>query len=345
MSTSETRRNDLASDDSSDDEGYEEWVPLSKRDEWRDVKPIPQDDGPRPVVPITHTAQFRECMDYFRAIFAADERSPRALELTAEVIKLNPGNYTVWHFRRSILESLQYDLRKEMKYIEHVASKNYKNYQIWHHRRWVAGRLGTQATASELEFTMKVLGEDAKNYHAWSHRQWALHALGGWENELEFCTMLLEFDVFNNSAWNQRYFVITKSPLLGGLRAMRDSEVSYCIKAIRKNPDNESPWRYLKGLYKGDTRALVNDSSVYDLCIQVLSKKRDCVFALSLLLDLLCYGCKPTPSLVEMLSAWGLSSSKENTDDKYLCATLAAVDPMRARYWTWRQENLPNHIQ
>lgn len=33
--------------------------------------------------------------------------------------------------------------------------------------------------------------------------QWVLQSLGGWENELGYCCMLLEDDIFNNSAWNQ----------------------------------------------------------------------------------------------------------------------------------------------
>jgi hypothetical protein len=68
---------------------------------WSDVVPIPQDDGPRPVVSIAYTDIFREVMDRFRAILAKDERSPRALQLTAEVIALNPANYTVCGIRVS----------------------------------------------------------------------------------------------------------------------------------------------------------------------------------------------------------------------------------------------------
>jgi hypothetical protein len=44
----------------------------------------------------------------------------------------------------------------------------------------------------------------------------------------------------------QRYLVITRSPLFGGLKGIRDSEVDYTIEAIVANPQNESPWRYLK---------------------------------------------------------------------------------------------------
>lgn len=75
-----------------------ERIPMSERSEWADVRPVPQDDGPNPVVPIDYTDEFIETMDYFRAIYLADERSPRALQLTKEAIFLNSGNYTVMIF-------------------------------------------------------------------------------------------------------------------------------------------------------------------------------------------------------------------------------------------------------
>lgn len=66
-----------------------------KRMEWGDVSPIAQDDGPNPVVAIAYTQEFSQVMDCFRALYLADERSPRALSLTAHAIQLNPANYTV----------------------------------------------------------------------------------------------------------------------------------------------------------------------------------------------------------------------------------------------------------
>lgn len=92
---------------SSSDDEEEEYVPLSHRPDWSDVTPVPQDDGPRPVVAIAYRPEFREMMDYFRAVYLADERSPPALRLTTEVIGLNPGNYTVSTLSPSLF-SLKY---------------------------------------------------------------------------------------------------------------------------------------------------------------------------------------------------------------------------------------------
>lgn len=41
--------------DSSDDEITNEWIPYSERDEWKDVKPLEQDDGKNPVVVIAYS--------------------------------------------------------------------------------------------------------------------------------------------------------------------------------------------------------------------------------------------------------------------------------------------------
>lgn len=71
-----------------------------------DVEPIPQDDGPEPVCSIAYSADFIEAHDILRALLKADERSERALQLTTICLKLNPANYTVWHYRRRCLIAL-----------------------------------------------------------------------------------------------------------------------------------------------------------------------------------------------------------------------------------------------
>lgn len=169
--------------------------------------------------------------------------------------------------------------------------------------------------------------------------QWVLQELGGWEGELDFCSRLLEKDVYNNSAWNQRYFVVTKSPLIGGLQAMREHEVHYCVDAIKAAPMNESPWRYLRGLFKGDQDALAHNPLVVAACIEEIRKDASCVQALSLLVDLLGAGFRPTPSDTELLHQ-PVSSPADLASN--VCTHLENVDAMRARYWAWRRSLLPS---
>ncbi|CAK9324888.1 unnamed protein product [Citrullus colocynthis] len=316
---------------------------LSERPEWSDVTPLPQDDGPNPIVAIAYKEDFAEVMNYFRAVYRADERSPRSLHLTAEAIAMNPGNYTVWHFRRLILEALNVDLHDELNFLDDIAESNTKNYQIWHHRRWVAQKLGADASSKELEFTKNILSLDSKNYHAWSHRQWVLQALGGWEDELDYCNKLLEEDVFNNSAWNQRYFVITRSPLLGGLKAMRESEVSYTVEAILAHPENESSWRYLRGLYAGDTQSWISAPQVSSVCLKVLSGKSNFVFALSTLLDLLCHGFQSSQEFRDAVDALRIPDDNQTDSNlaKSVCLILERVDSIRVNYWLWQKSKLP----
>lgn len=121
---------------------------------------------------LTLVSAVQEVFGYFRAIVARNEKSVRALEITTDALHLNPANYTVWQYRRDLLDYLKADLHQELDFVGKMILDNPKNYQVWHHRRVIAGML--YDGAKELDITEKALSNDPKNYHAWQHRQWAM---------------------------------------------------------------------------------------------------------------------------------------------------------------------------
>lgn len=135
--------------------------------------------------------------------------------------------------------------------------------------------------------------------------------------------------------------MVTKCPTLGGLQAMRDSEVRYCVDAIKESPTNESSWRYLRGLFKGDQTAFTENPLVSDVCVTELMKDPSNVLALSFLLDLLCAGFQPTSScretLRDILPCWSTPSELATS----VCSCLQSLDAIRTQYWAWRKSLLP----
>jgi len=218
-------------------------------DDFKDVTPVPQDDGPHPIVPIAYDEEFVEVMDIFRAILRTKEYSQRTLRLTKAVIDLNAANYTAWNFRRECLFELGCDLKPELDWTASVARESAKNYQLWHHRRCLVEKQNNGD--GELEHVAEILAEDAKNYHAWSHRQWVLKKFELWDEELKYVEGLLNEDLRNNSAWNQRHFVISNTT--GFTPEVVDREIKFTCNYIEKALNNESPWNYLLGVAKASS--------------------------------------------------------------------------------------------
>ncbi|GAA5861936.1 hypothetical protein JCM3774_001358 [Rhodotorula dairenensis] len=241
----------------------------SKRPGWQHLEPVPQNDAPNALVPIAYHEYYRDAMDMFRALVAKQEKSERTLELTKEIIQMNPGHYTVWKYRADTLLQMQTNLTEELDLLDKLVKHHLKSYQVWQHRRTIV--LALDDPSRELDFTAKALALDAKNYHTWAYRQWVLMhfwatpspstarrenqtpAKQVWDDELAYADKLLQEDLRNNSAWNHRFFVAFESGMGGDCG---EREIRYAKEKLAISPNNPSAWNYLRGIMKRLQRPL-----------------------------------------------------------------------------------------
>lgn len=290
---------------------------------WSDVVPLPTDEGgPNPLAAIAYAAEYEEAMSYLRAVMAANEYSDRVLELTEDVIDLNPAHYTVWLYRAATLFALKADLRAELEWVSDTARAHQKNYQIWNHRMMVVGELGDPK--GEAEFVEEMFGLDGKNYHVWSYRQWLVRRFGLWgESEFAFVNKMLVKDVRNNSAWNYRWFLVNGREA-EGVKGVTDSdvkqrEVEFATQAISTAPQNPSPWNYLRGIAKTSGSGL---KELKALAIEYADVSKPDAVRSSHALDL----------LADILSDEDKQQAGEALD-----LLAATYDPIRKNYWEYRK--------
>jgi len=308
------------------------WIAYCDRPEWADVTPLPQDDGPNPVVQIAYTDRFKDVYDFFRAVLKSGEKSERVLALTEDALELNPANYTVWHYRREVLKAINSDLKAELKYCRDIIEDHPKNYQVWQHRRVLVEWLNDPG--NELRFTELILAQDQKNYHAWQHRQWVLGTFKLFDEELSFIDRLLTDDIRNNSAWNQRFFVHSRTG--GWDRAAVEKEVKFALDKIQLVKRNESAWNYLRGVLDActDSDCANEQRELVDIkCRALLAEGCDSPYLLGFLVELI---------------QWRLESEQDDakasklvSEAEDLCKRLSCeLDVIRARYWTFIQNTI-----
>ncbi|KAL3637249.1 hypothetical protein CASFOL_019548 [Castilleja foliolosa] len=141
------------------------------------------------------------------------------------------------------------------------------------------GRPTKEALFDELEYTAELLRNvDPWNKYAWSHRQWVLQILGrGYADELGFCgdISFAGLNTHNRLIWDQRCFAVQKC-LAKGMAIIRSCEILSAASAIKSNPADENPWRYLRFLFKNDMKALAQSTSLQWVLTYIFVQARDC---------------------------------------------------------------------
>lgn len=181
----------------------------------------------------------------------------------------------------------------------------------------------------ELPFLVKMLAKDAKNYHVWSYRQWLVRHFSLWaanpnSSEIEYIETLLRDDVRNNSAWNHRWFVVFGGPDdLPVERDVWEREISFAKDNIRKAPQNQSGWLYMRGVLrrKGDGLKQLEEFAGEFADVENAN------------------GVKSSHALDLLAHIWAEEQEGKKAE-KALLLLAARYDPIRKNYWDYRRELL-----
>ncbi|EAS30248.3 farnesyltransferase alpha subunit [Coccidioides immitis RS] len=349
---------------------------------WSSLTPIPLDDGAKyyaqgsgsgedgdetyPLATITYTEDYAEATAYLRGVMAANEMSERALELTADVIMLNPAHYTVWLYRAKIIQALKKDLREEIAWLNKISLKHLKNYQIWHHRQLIMSDRETfpDLPESEQDFLGQMFSLDSKNYHVWTYRHWLVRHFALWDcpRELSDVENLIDSDVRNNSAWNHRWVLkfgprgdkfdsgmpnpTDQSGNRGRLEIadedIVDTEIEYAKSKIVLAPENRSPWAYVRGVLHAAGRPMAELKTFASRF--VVEEVQDG--------DTIDYQVKSSLAM-EWLADTFAEEAKEGCRTETAKCKIEAVkmltllkekyDPIRKNYWDYRIHMIKNH--
>ncbi|CAI5530241.1 unnamed protein product [Closterium sp. Naga37s-1] len=242
---------------------------LRDSDDWADVEPLPQDDGPDPVVPIAYSREFDDAMGFMRAVLASGERSARVLRLTERVISVNAASYTAWQLRRDVLTHLlslaepeattskpsstsadenrgdegDWLVQDEVLYAENVTLSNPKNYQVWHHRRWLASLRKDRVTRRQEQMEQHQQQQQQQEQECVSNspsplQQVPLRSITEVaQEEFRFCEEALRGDSKNYHAWCHRQWVAREFDTWHG-------ELTFCEKLLDDDVRNNSAWNH-----------------------------------------------------------------------------------------------------
>ena len=172
--------------------------------------------------------------------------------MTAKLLTENPEYYTIWNYRRLILQDV---------FAKELAGNNGSSQTITNDDPDVkaaekAGHTSAQQEIAllikeDLQFLIPLLKQYPKCYWIWNHRTWLLAtstqhlpahtALEFWKGELTLVGKMLALDSRNFHGWGYRREVVRSIESLSN-QSMVKSEFEYTTKMIQSNLSNFSAW-------------------------------------------------------------------------------------------------------
>ncbi|KZV85101.1 rab-protein geranylgeranyltransferase [Exidia glandulosa HHB12029] len=288
----------------------------------------------------------------------AGDYSEEAFTLTTKLLKLNFEYYSVWNYRRQILERATFPnaspdkinevLSVELTFTSAALRQHPKVYWIWNHRSWCLEHVPdgpseedphgwkTANWNKELFVVEKMLDADARNFHAWNYRRVVLASLPVPRppaEELAYTRRKIESNFSNFSAWHQRSKVFasvweTQEP--GDVKLAKDAEFELVKNALFIDPNDQSGWLYHRWLVGdgADVSILSREVGVITEILEIAPDSKWCLDSLVHYKRLLLRG---TPL--------GVDSRALRQECTEILQKLEEIDPMRRRrYQDLRRE-------
>lgn len=185
------------------------------------------------------------------------------LELTGQILSVNPDCATYWNLRRQIFLRLEHEkesgevksaYQKELSFLETCLRVNPKSYGTWHHRCWVMDHMQEPDWKRELELCNKFLEYDERNFHCWDYRRFVVQRSAvPDEEELAYTGRLISTNFSNYSSWHYRSTLLPlvyPDPQRQG-RISEDillKEYELVQNAYFTDPNDQSAWFYYRWL-------------------------------------------------------------------------------------------------
>lgn len=186
------------------------------------------------------TAHYRKLTHDVLDLHHKEVFNNESLKLTTELLDLNPEFYTVWNFRRDVLDHMKKDLstdeyaqrlNNELLYVMLLLKRYPKCYWIWTHRRWCLFELlalGRVSWEFEFKAVLKLLEMDSRNFHGWQYRRFVVEQIETEKvnkvppsessvallriqiDEFDYTTQKINQNISNFLAWHNRSKLIPK---------------------------------------------------------------------------------------------------------------------------------------
>ncbi|KAI9741169.1 MAG: Rab geranylgeranyltransferase [Cirrosporium novae-zelandiae] len=192
--------------------------------------------------------EYRDLVDQVSKKMHDNEHTVGTQHLISTILKLNPEYYTIWNYRRVLLQheiqtipssekteqSIADLLSNDLRFLIPLLKEFPKCYWIWNHRLWLLQQTNSYLEKKaarrfwyeEFGLVGKMLSLDSRNFHGWGYRrkvvaQLESPALNISENsgtqdtrmtqdEFDYTTRMIQTNLSNFSAWHNRSKLIPR---------------------------------------------------------------------------------------------------------------------------------------